>query len=171
MDKYHDIQSDSFFGDEFACDVRGTLCRSEKDLDYHQKKHEASVKSNDCFCDSCRQNFDSKRMLMQHKKALHREKVNVCWHFSAGNCELGDELCWFIHSENSEETGVKEIKCHTCENIFYTTNNLMKHNKREHMDKVQMCKNKDSCSYQNCWFDMIHTMNKRRNNMELLRKF
>ena len=28
----------------------------------------------------------------------------------------------------------------------------MDHNKREHKDKVQMCKNKDGCSYKNCWF-------------------
>ena len=28
----------------------------------------------------------------------------------------------------------------------------MQHNKCEHRDKVQMCKNKDRCPFQNCWF-------------------
>ena len=31
-------------------------------------------------------------------------------------------------------------------------NNLMLHYKWEHRDKAQLCKNKDICSYQNCWF-------------------
>jgi hypothetical protein len=121
-----------------------------------QKNHEKSVKSNECSlkssCDSCGHNFESKRMLMQNKKAYHKEKVNVCWNFSAGKCELGDELCWFIHCENSEEPVTKEIKCNTCANVFDNINNFMQHNKRVHRDKVQKCKNKESCSYKNCWF-------------------
>ena len=155
MDEYHDIQSDSFFDSDFTCDICGKFCRSKSDLDHHQKKHETSVQSNECTKytrDSCSQNFESKRMLMQHKKAFHKEKVNVCWNFSAGKCDFGDELCWFIHCENSEEKRFKEIKCSTCENVFDNMNNFLQHNKREHRDKVQMCKNKDSCLYQNCWF-------------------
>ena len=89
---------------------------------------------------------------MLHKKAFHKEKVNACWNFSDGKCEFGDELCWFIHCESSQETGFKEIKCNTCEKVFERITNFMQHNKSVHRNKVQMCRNKDSCSYQHCWF-------------------
>ena len=56
---------------------------------------------------------------MQHKKACHVEKVNVCWNFAAGTCMFGDELCWFTYSKTSQE-----IKCNNCENVFYSKNNF-----------------------------------------------
>ena len=108
---------------------------------------------------------------MQHKKAFHKEKVNVCWNFSAGKCDFGDELCWFIHCENSEEKRFKEIKCSTCENVFDNVNNFMQHNKREHRDKVQKCKNKDVVLIKIAGFSMTLIMNKMRNNMELQKIF
>ena len=172
MDENNDIQSDSFFDDEFACNVCGKLCISKEDLDYHQKKHDASIKSNEfslsrdvqakSSCDSCSHNFESKPNLMQHKKAFHKEKVNVRWNFSAGKCELGDELSWFIQCENCEETVIKEIKCTTCEKVFDNINNCMQHNKSEHRDKVKMCKNKDRCPFQIASFSMTNVKNKMR---------
>ena len=98
MDEYHDIKSDSFFDNDFPCDVCAKLCRSKADLDFHEKKHTTSEKSNEyssfrdaqtqSSCDSCSQNFESKRILMQHKKAFHKENVNACWNFFAGKCEF-----------------------------------------------------------------------------------
>ena len=37
----------------------------------------------------------------------------------------------------------------------------MHHNKSEHEDKVQMCKNKNGCPYKNCWFR--HNVNNEKN--------
>ena len=108
---------------------------------------------------------------MQHKKASHKEKVNVCWNFSAGKCELGDDLCWFIHCENSEETVIKEIKCNTCENVFDNINNFMQHNKCEHMDKVKCVKTRTDVLFKIAGFAMTKIMNKMRLNMKLLKIF
>ena len=105
----------------------------------------------DHVCDCCNETFQMKRMLMQHKKVHHKDKVNVCWNFSSGKCDFGDNLCWFLHSDSSERS-VKEIKCNICEKVFKNQDDFMHHKKSEHSDFVQMCTNKKTCPYQNCWF-------------------
>ena len=44
MEEDHDIQMDPFFDSDFPCDICGKLCRSESDLEYHQKKHETGAR-------------------------------------------------------------------------------------------------------------------------------
>ena len=44
---------------------------------------------------------------MVHKKREHIEKVALCWNFSSGVCELGDDFCWFRHSKNTNQTEMK----------------------------------------------------------------
>ena len=102
-------------------------------------------------CEFCNDTIQTKRMVMQDKKVHHKEKVNGCWNFSSGNCEFGDNLCWFLHSGGLERSK-KEIKCHICEKVFENKPDFMQHKKIEHGEIVQMCTNKNSCSYQNCWF-------------------
>ena len=105
---------------------------------------------------------------MQHKKASHKENVNVCWNFSAGKCELGDDLCWFIHCNNSEETVIQEIKCNTCENVFNNINNFMQNN----IGTSSKCvKTRIDVLIKIAVLTMTNTMNKMRNKMELLKTF
>jgi hypothetical protein len=163
MGEEHNLPSDSYFNTDFACGVCGKCCRSEQDLNYHQTKHESSLKSTDIpsstkdgqkeeLCEFCNEIFETKRMLMQNKKTYHKEKVNVCWNFSSGKCEYGDNLCWFIHHDNSERANFIEIECNICDDTFDNRNNFMQHKKSEHRAQVQMCRNTDKCPYQNCWF-------------------
>ena len=78
------------------------------------------------------------------KKEEYKEKYLYCkptcgrFHpfYFAGKCEFGDELCWFFHCENSEETVIKEIKFNACENVFDNMNNFMQQNKREKWTKL-----------------------------------
>ena len=102
-------------------------------------------------CEFCNETLPTKRTLMQHKKLHHKEKVNVCWNFSSGKCELGDSLCWFIHSESLDRSK-SEIKCNICEIFFGNKEVCMLHKRSEHAEIVQMCKNMKTCPYQNCWF-------------------
>jgi hypothetical protein len=46
----------------------------------------------------------------------------------------------------------KENECNICEKGFANIGDFMHHKKIEHADIVQMCKNTNSCTYQNCWF-------------------
>ena len=78
----------------------------------------------------------------------------MCWNFTAGNCELGDDLCWFSHKNQSD--GHKSLNCKICGNIFNAKNDLHCHMKHEHKMSVPLCKNasKNTCWYgaENCWF-------------------
>ena len=75
---------------------------------------------------------------MQHKKEHHKDKVNVCWNFSSGKCEFGDNLCWFLPSETSESSR-KENKCNICEKVCANKGDFMNHKKIEHAASVQHC--------------------------------
>ena len=44
-------------------------------------------------CNLCDEEFQTRRSLMLHKKREHIANVAVCWNFTAGNCELGDDIC------------------------------------------------------------------------------
>ena len=161
MSEEHEVPSDLYFDTDFPCDICGKWCRSESDLEHHQKKHEESLKSADIpcskdgvtehACEFCAETFQTKRIVMQHKKELHKDKVNVCWNFPSGKCVFGDNLCWFLHSETSESSK-NEIKCNICEKVFANKGEFMHHKRIEHAEIVQMCNNTNSCPYQNCWF-------------------
>ena len=151
MSEEHEVSSDLYFDTDFPCDICGKQCRTESDLEFHQKKHEASFKSADIpfskdggvenVCELCTEIFQTKRMLMQHKKVHHKDKVNVCWNFSS---EFGYNLCWFLHRCGSERSK-KENKCNICEKVFENKGDFMLHKKSEHAEIVQMCTNINSC--------------------------
>ena len=88
---------------------------------------------------------------MEHKKRLHIEKVALCWNFSAGNCDFGNDSCWFRHSNNLEN-----FKCNICEQAFKTKKETHYHQKHEHALSVPQCKNESLkiCLYgaEKCWF-------------------
>ena len=64
-------------------------------------------------------NFKTKADLMKHRKEEHEEKVKPCQHFWGGDCYLGEEDCWFSHSEFSKDkTTITSFKCNFCEFRF-----------------------------------------------------
>ena len=48
---------------------------------------------------------------------MAQDKVNFCWNFSSGKCDFGDNRCWFLYSDSSENP-VMRIKCNICEKVF-----------------------------------------------------
>jgi hypothetical protein len=69
---------------------------------------------------------------------------------------LGDENCWFIHSND------KEYKCNFCEKTYTNQTDYLNHKKRNHENSVKQCTNMSngSCKYgqERCWFK--HTNHK-----------
>ena len=59
------------------------------------------------FCDG---KFETNKDLMIHKKKEHSEKVQVCWNYSTGKCDFGENLCWFLHT-NLNTSKSAEIDC------------------------------------------------------------
>ena len=119
-----------------------------------------SMQSDGFTCNFCEEKFVKHGGLMNHKKTKHRDKVAICWKFSAGNCTFGDARCWFLHCESEESP---EWKCNLCDNKFRCQSELLRHNKQEHEHLVQMCWNKENgkCIFgsQDCWFK--HEKNER----------
>ena len=98
-------------------------------------------------CQFCDKSFKNKVDLMNHKKEVHRENVESCWHYSAGFCPYGDRKCWFNHNkENSVE-----YNCNFCEQICRSQSDLRHHKKKKHKKRVPSCKNEE-CKYgrENC---------------------
>ena len=68
-------------------------------------------KGAECFsCNCCDETFDTKNILMKHKKEYHRENVSKCELFKAGNCGRLDSSCWFIHEKETAKVLVKDTK-------------------------------------------------------------
>ena len=127
-------------------------------------------------CSLCDDKFKTRRSLMVHKKREHTEKVAICWNFSTGNCEFGDENCWFLHTGRSEY----KFECTSCDKKFANKDKFLHHRKNQHKESVQNCRNmvSDTCKYGNekCWFnhgDSIDTTedeNNKKVNEEVIEK-
>ena len=80
-------------------------------------------------CNFCGEKFETQRMLMEHKKRVHIEKVALCWNFSAGKCDFSDDSCWFSHSKSLQVT--ESFKCNICQHVFKTKNKVHYHQTHE----------------------------------------
>ena len=78
------------------------------------------------ICELCECNFKRLGDLMKHKKEQHTQKVNICWNYVSSNCEFGDERCWFLHTNETEE----QFNCTLCGEIFQAQGKLLAHRKK-----------------------------------------
>ena len=53
--------------------------------------------------------------MMVHKKQDHLENVAAFWNFSSGNCEFGEQSCWFKHNI---EDATKSLNAQHVEKTF-----------------------------------------------------
>ena len=84
------------------------------------------------YCHTCDKAYDSKWDLMVHRKKEHYDVIKICRYFLKGNCSFGDEKCVYRHDENAKFN----LKCHFCEKVFKTKDELMKHRKEYHAKTV-----------------------------------
>ena len=128
----------------------------------HQSLHQ---NDNQIGCNFCGENFETRRILMEHKKRVHLEKVALCWNFSAGKCDFSNDSCWFSHINNLK--GMANFKCKICQNVSETQNELHYQEKREHARSIPQCRNasKGTCFYgdEKCWFQHNETEHQEKN--------
>ena len=91
-------------------------------------------------CNFCQEAFESKRDLMLHRKESHSEKVSSCWQFSAGNCEFGEEKCWFVHNTKKHQDISSEYDCKLCDKVFSNLPEYLRHRKSNHEICLPTCK-------------------------------
>ena len=131
------------------------------DLGEHMYEYHSEGIKGGIECHYCDKTFETKDSVMKHRKEVHREKVKKCVYFSAGWCNYGDELCWFIHQKNEKNQFEEEIeiKCKHCGKGFKLRSELMQHRKKHHSETVPVCTNfvNGNCEFAACWFK--HTIN------------
>ena len=54
----------------------------------------------DCYF--CKKSFDTKANVMMHRKKEHPRTVKQCNQFKESKCKHGEERCWFMHENKSE---------------------------------------------------------------------
>ena len=143
----------------------------------HDREHVEIVNKEQLLkvsCNFCSEQFETRKQLMEHKKNDHNEKVALCWNFLSGNCDYGDDYCWFIHNKGEKQK--ENFKCNICGHAFNTKNETQYHIKQEHVMSVPKCKNaRKSCWYgpEKCWFqhdDIENTENEKSTNKEITSK-
>ena len=89
--------------------------------------------------------------MMMHKKIKHKEKLDFCQNYNAGDCPFEDKKCWFLNTRNNES-----FKCNICEQTFNTKSHFMQHRRVHHPEMLKICKNNE-CIYKNgCWFRHVN---------------
>ena len=89
---------------------------------------------------------------MKHTKKDHSTFVSICWKNQAGDCEFGNNSCWFAHEKTTNE----KIICNNCDSTFKCRPEYLKHRKQRHLEKVPKCTNimNGECTYgDDCWFN------------------
>ena len=54
-------------------------------------------------CQGCEMIFKTQNEMMKHKKREHRHLVSKCQKFMQGICDLNENSCWFLHTEQKME--------------------------------------------------------------------
>ena len=89
---------------------------------------------------------------MNHRKSKHLENVAYCRNNIEGKCTYADNMCWWNHNEEQNES----IKCFICGKYFESRMSMMKHRKLEHIKSVKTCTQfqQNNCRFKNeaCWF-------------------
>ena len=138
---------------QFNCDNCDMQATSFPHLKKHMRlKGHYPSPSTKFDCRNCSETFTTYNDLMNHRRDKHEVK-KICRYFLTGKCNYTEETCWFSH-EAAQSRNQNTEKCKHCGNTFNNKKNLMMHNKTEHKEKVQICKNKDNCGFSDdqCWF-------------------
>ena len=144
-----------WFTQEFVCELCSFQTNDQKRLEKHINLSHVknSNDENKLPCHACGEFFDSKDMLMMHRKNKHSSIVKKCNWFRNGSCSYTDNMCWYSHDLTSEEL---QHKCRFCGNCFNSKSELMAHRKSHHSQTVAKCRNyvNGKCNFGlECWYE------------------
>ena len=122
----------------------------------HKKKEE--IGEHTFKCQQCNTQFSAHWNLQNHKRDEH-DRDEDCLFFKKEKCRFPDNICWKKHvtkenNSNSSTTG-KCVECHECSEKFKRFSEMMMHKKKEHPNKVKVCRDPLNCDFRNCWY--LHT--------------
>ena len=140
---------------ELTCNKCDYKCESEVDLNSHEKTHDVRKK-----CDQCEAMFSTKPQLDDHVTKNHHKEASVerLNDYKCMSCFLQFESSLQLkkHVERTLHTPCEyKEKCFTCDKMFSSYWQLMKHRKSEHPStktcryfQLKQCKfDEDSCWY------------------------
>jgi len=84
---------------------------------YSHPEHNTSVETDEATttivetqneCKVCHKKFESKHVLMKHRKSDHATTVSICREFLHSSCSRGDDRCWYRHQTNKQPSPQEE---------------------------------------------------------------
>ena len=150
------------------CDYQATT----KDLLDNHLENKHSQKYLDCKgvgSHKCDNRFRSYNDLMDHRRDDHNSGNIVCRYFKIGSCHYMDSDnggCWYIHKQTKhfENSNTNDnFDCSSCDNVFKSRTDVMKHRLSDHTEEVPMCNSiaeKKKCAKNDrCWFRHLNPIN------------
>ena len=90
---------------------------------------------------------------MKHKKDQHTENVYIYWNYMSSNCEFGNKICWFIHTNGNE----MQFDCTLCQNNILSSSKTVSNQKDTLYIFVKTCTNLSAGTRKygklKCWFN------------------
>ena len=107
-------------------------------------------------CFDCDKKVYTKWRLMEHRAKAHPSQLE-CRFYKEKKCNFTKTQCAYKHTDSEDDGSDKvQFTCNYCKKIFECRDDLMKHRKVEHIEKVRPCKKHDegNCKYtdRECWF-------------------
>lgn len=143
---------------DYNCNGCFLQFESRLELKHHteQATHSPGENSEKCF--TCDEDFSGYWQLMNHRKAEH-PSTKQCRYFLLDECKFDKSTCWYSHELNSQSEVKDDLSkntCNVCDNNFIRKNDLMKHKKLMHKQKIQKCRKflQGNCQFggKTCWF-------------------
>ena len=144
---------------EISCTECIFLASCEDELNYHMgeehNKDFISYFETDFPCSVCDRWCKSEKDLNHHMKIYHGKRVKFC----SVECKPCDKMIGKDERETEQKDSMDisyTYICNICKDNFESKNDLMKHRKKEHVQKVNICWNfiSSKCQYVEdlCWF-------------------
>uniref|UniRef100_A0A182RQY4 C2H2-type domain-containing protein n=1 Tax=Anopheles funestus TaxID=62324 RepID=A0A182RQY4_ANOFN len=101
-----------------------------KTFEQHKKTHQKEQR-NGHICKRCNDKFDTKRDLMQHKRAAHRD--HMC-----DTCGLAFDTKFVLENHRKRHETVRQYKCDYCPLEYYTKAEKLLHVRRLHLNAFEV---------------------------------
>ena len=117
------------FEKPLSCVTCSKQFRSLKGYKNHIKKHEGKDEERDTFCKQCKRLFNTERQFSRHQFTVHSISVPT----SCTSCGIRLD-CEKSLAKHNQEVHSQRVVCNLCGKEFYTTANLIIHQRNIHRE-------------------------------------